>query len=168
MPCPLNPISGFVTASIVQTGRTLQTQQLAAVLLSHASTFGSTYWPPLLPVSPTTDGWSQTQIAPHALQPLQADEPLSTSLPLLADSGPLGLPFKALVRQALPSIDRSPVVSVDGRAGGVMLGASGRTDVTISNAGVLPMLYSIKVGWVVVRHCQQSSSRARDLPSKGP
>lgn len=77
---------------------------------------------------------------------MQADEPFSASIPLLADSGPLGVPFKALVRQALPSIDPSPVVSVDGRAGGVMLGASGHTTATISNAGVLSMLYSVKVG----------------------
>lgn len=76
---------------------------------------------------------------------LQADEPLSASIPLLADSGPLTLPFQALVRQALPSIHPSPTVSVDGRAGGVMLGASGNTSVSISNAGVLPMLYSVKV-----------------------
>jgi len=77
---------------------------------------------------------------------LQADEPLSASIPLLADTGPLSLPFKALVRQALPNIDPSPTVSLDGRAGGVMLGASGHTAVTITNAGVLPMLYTIKVG----------------------
>jgi hypothetical protein len=77
--------------------------------------------------------------------PCQADEPLEAAIPLLADSGPLSLPFKALVRQALPSIDPCPVVSLDGRAGGVMLGASGHTTVTISNAGVLSMLYSVKV-----------------------
>lgn len=75
----------------------------------------------------------------------QADEPLEASIPLLADSGPLSLPFRALVRQALPSIEPCPVVSLDGRAGGVMLGASGHTTVTISNAGVLSMLYLIKV-----------------------
>ncbi len=77
--------------------------------------------------------------------PAQADEPQEASIPLLADSGTLSLPFRALVRQALPSIEPSPVVSLDGRAGGVMLGASGQTSVTISNAGVLPMLYSVKV-----------------------
>jgi hypothetical protein len=81
---------------------------------------------------------------PPSLCP-QADQALSASIPLLADSGPLVLPFRALVRQALPSIDPSPVVSVDGRAGGVMLGASGHKNVTVSNAGVLVMLYSIKV-----------------------
>lgn len=76
---------------------------------------------------------------------LQADVPLSASIPLLADSGRLCLPFSALVRQALPSIDPCPVVSVDAHAGGVMLGASGHETVTISNAGVLAMLYSVKV-----------------------
>lgn len=57
----------------------------------------------------------------------------------------MSLPFKALLRQGLPSIDPSPHVCLDGKTGGIMLGASGHAAVTISNAGVLTMLYSVKV-----------------------
>lgn len=79
------------------------------------------------------------------------------------------LPFKALVRQALPSIDPSPAVSLDGRAGGVMLGASGRTTVTINNAGVLAMQYSVKVGWDVLGHWLKVGAGERNVaPLEAP
>lgn len=83
----------------------------------------------------------------------QADEPLSASIPLLSETGPLSLPFAALARQAAPSIAPGPCVSCDGTAGGVMLGAASSTAVTITNAGVLDVVYDVRVRvpWLGVR-----------------
>lgn len=74
----------------------------------------------------------------------RADEPLEATIQLLAESGPVTLPFKALARRALPRIEPCPRISLDGRAGGVMLGASVSTPVTISNDGVLDVMYDIR------------------------
>lgn len=87
---------------------------------------------------------------------LQVDGDLSASIPLLAETGPLSLPLRCLARRALPSVNPAPIVSLDGRAGGVMLAATAHKAVTISNAGALTILYDIKVTESVRRRTGQA------------
>jgi hypothetical protein len=70
---------------------------------------------------------------------------LSAAIPLLAETGPLTVQLSCLARQELPAVDPCPVVCLNGRAGGVMLAATGRRTITISNAGALAVAYDVKV-----------------------
>jgi hypothetical protein len=73
------------------------------------------------------------------------EEDLSANIPLLAETGPLVLRVNCFPRKALPQVCPSPVVTLNGRAGGVMLAATSSRKVVISNAGALDMQYDIKV-----------------------
>lgn len=76
---------------------------------------------------------------------IQVDGDLSATIPLLAETGPLSLPLRCLARRAVPSVEPCPLVCLDGRAGGIMLAATGHKTATISNAGALAVMYDIKV-----------------------
>lgn len=75
----------------------------------------------------------------------KAEEDLASSIRLLAESGPLGVPLSCLARRALPSVAPAPLVCLDGRAGGVMLAATARSCLRISNAGALAVDYTVQV-----------------------
>jgi hypothetical protein len=77
----------------------------------------------------------------------QVEADLSAAIPLLAETGPLTVQLSCLARRALPSVDPWPEVCLNGRAGGVMLAATGRRSITISNAGALAVAYDVKVQW---------------------
>eukprot|EP00775_Hariotina_reticulata_P005135 gene5135-5375_t len=74
----------------------------------------------------------------------KVEEDLSASIPLLAETGPLALKVHCLPRNALPHISPSPIVSLNSRAGGVMLAATSSRKVVISNAGSLDIQYDVK------------------------
>jgi hypothetical protein len=97
-------------------------------------------------------------LLPTLLQQAEAD--LSASIPLLAETGPLAVQLSCLARRALPSVDPSPVVNLNGRAGGVMLAATGRRSITISNAGALAVAYDVKVNCKPCPGCIPVEARA--------
>eukprot|EP00879_Flechtneria_rotunda_P024114 GHRR01025558.1.p1 GENE.GHRR01025558.1~~GHRR01025558.1.p1 ORF type:complete len:485 (+),score=178.00 GHRR01025558.1:669-2123(+) len=75
----------------------------------------------------------------------QANEDLTAGIRLLAETGPLTLPLRCLARTALPTLGPSPLVSLDGRAGGVMIADTAHATVTLCNRGALGVVYDIKV-----------------------
>lgn len=81
----------------------------------------------------------------------QVDGDLAANIPLLAETGPLSLPLKCLARRAAPSVDPCPMICLDGKAGGIMLAATGHKTVTINNAGPLAVMYDVKVWQIMGR-----------------
>lgn len=82
-----------------------------------------------------------------SFRPKSEAEDITTAIPLLAETGPLAVAVRCLIRKVDISIDPCPVVEVGGgHGGGVMVADSATRSVTIHNAGALSANYELKVG----------------------
>ncbi|KAA6423269.1 MAG: flagellar associated [Trebouxia sp. A1-2] len=89
----------------------------------------------------------------------KVNEDIQSSIPLLSETGPIGIPVSCLIKRAVLTV--MPQELLVGPSGGVVLGEHGQAAFTILNEGALQVQFEISSGGQKVPALPAGSSRKR-------